>query len=155
MKTEEGYSADIYPVRYMSALCPHNILRRIYVSRQGYMSALYTFSVFSSGNWIFNPEGLKKYVHKDARKNSYIRNQLHRFIPFSNYFWFLSVTFLPSYPLSSPLANYASFEILVGAINRFYSSLLQNRKFNEGHREKSIMYWQSLKLNWETRLLEV
>ena len=48
VKTEEGYSADIYPWRYMSALCPHNILRRIFVSRgrccadiylQGYMSA--------------------------------------------------------------------------------------------------------------------
>ena len=25
VKTEEGYSADIYPWRYTSALCPHNV----------------------------------------------------------------------------------------------------------------------------------
>ena len=31
LKTEEGYSADIYPWRYISALCPHNISRGIYV----------------------------------------------------------------------------------------------------------------------------
>ena len=31
VKTEEGYSADIYPLRYMSALCPHNISRGLYV----------------------------------------------------------------------------------------------------------------------------
>ena len=31
LKTEEGYSADIYHWRYMSALCLHDISRGIYV----------------------------------------------------------------------------------------------------------------------------
>ena len=69
LKTEEGYSADIvrtyipldicsHYVRTMSTLCPHNIslVRHISFVRccadiylQGYMSALYPSSVFSSG----------------------------------------------------------------------------------------------------------
>ena len=35
MKTEEGYSADIYPWRYMSAQCPYYVRT---TSHEGYMS---------------------------------------------------------------------------------------------------------------------
>ena len=57
VKTEEGYSAGLYPWRYMSALCLHNkkrhIPREMLCGRsadtylQGYMSALYPSLVFS------------------------------------------------------------------------------------------------------------
>ena len=39
VKTEEGFSADIYPWRYMSAQCPHYVPRT--ASRKGYMSLSY------------------------------------------------------------------------------------------------------------------
>ena len=68
LKTEEGYRADIYPGRYMSALCPHiiSLVRHISFVRccadivrklcghyadiylRGYMSALNPSSVFTS-----------------------------------------------------------------------------------------------------------
>ena len=69
LKTEEGYSADIYPWRYMSVQCRHNdrttsherymshegyILRETVCGHsadiilQGYMYALYISSVFTS-----------------------------------------------------------------------------------------------------------
>ena len=35
LKTEEGYSADIYPWIYMSAQCPHDVRT---TSHEGYMS---------------------------------------------------------------------------------------------------------------------
>ena len=71
VKTEEGYSADIHPWRYMSAQCPHYVsmkktfiaremlcghsadIVRTYMYLQGYMSALYPSSVFSSGETHF------------------------------------------------------------------------------------------------------
>ena len=42
IKPEEGYSADIYPWRYMSAQCPHYVRTP---SHEEYMSAQYRQNV--------------------------------------------------------------------------------------------------------------
>ena len=68
VKTEEGFSADIYPWRCMPAQCPHyvrtshegymtheeDVVRTLcgHISPELYMSALYPSSVFTSSNEI-------------------------------------------------------------------------------------------------------
>ena len=91
LKTEEGYSADIYPWRYMSDQCPHYVRTTshedMYVSLvrccadiylRGYISALYPSSVFSSGFlFFFAYESERKSGEETTEKYSVLATTSH------------------------------------------------------------------------------